>query len=249
MGKFHAEIQLLKIRAARHQVKVGQTDDEMNKFLESNFTGDTLLNLKEQWRKECQDEESKSLKRWESKQLWMEDYEKNFKNNDFIKPKKQASQNQHNQRENTTNTRRYSKLHASANGTRRIQPNQSNRVHENRCSSQQDTRNNYRQNLANTTTARNTTPTTQERRPSPAPHRTYASVTAHGRQHQRQETVVNSRNYQPQPQSNNNRKRNHFFGIHENQNHPPNLTNYQGRSDPPNKRAQQQTTHRRQSQR
>ncbi|CAB4000423.1 Hypothetical predicted protein, partial [Paramuricea clavata] len=58
----------------------------MKKFLEDRFTGHTLTELKNLWHEDVTHEESKSLKKWESKQIWLEKYEAEFKHESFLKP-------------------------------------------------------------------------------------------------------------------------------------------------------------------
>ncbi|CAB4041408.1 Hypothetical predicted protein, partial [Paramuricea clavata] len=83
---FRNELALLNVRAERHKSKCKQTEEEMKKFLEDRFTGHTLTELKNLWHEDVTHEESKSLKKWESKQIWLEKYEAEFKHESFLKP-------------------------------------------------------------------------------------------------------------------------------------------------------------------
>ena len=220
--KFQAEINLLKIRATRHQNKVRQIDEEMNTFLESNFTGNAQLNLKEQWLEEIQNEENKSLKRWASKQIWMENYEKDFEKDNFMKPKKRKSPNRNRQHQTTAKPRQHFQPRMAA--KRANTPSTSTQPTQNSESErrQQNTRQNHTRNSPNNTNAtRNTTTTTQMKQPW-SHRRTYANVVRDHQPNPHQETRVNSDNY-PSQHSKNKRAQNHFLGPHPSRNHPPNL--------------------------
>ena len=80
INQFQAEINLLKIRADRHYAKYKEIDREMLNFLKNHGEGDLLTELERLWAQECDSEERKSQKRWESKQKWLEQYEEEFNN-------------------------------------------------------------------------------------------------------------------------------------------------------------------------
>lgn len=91
--KFQAEIEMLKIRANRHQAKYRQVDQEMNDLLEKQFDENTAGELEALWIAECKKEEVKSQDRWQTKQQWLEKYEESFTNNDFVKSRENKARN------------------------------------------------------------------------------------------------------------------------------------------------------------
>lgn len=86
INQFQAEINLLKIRAERHTVNYKKVDQDMLSVLESHFSGDVLAEMKRLWTEETETEETKSQLKWQTKQKWLEGYEENFANEDFVRP-------------------------------------------------------------------------------------------------------------------------------------------------------------------
>ena len=91
-AKFQAEIELLKIRASRHENKLKAIEEEMKDLLTSTYNDEILQQLEKMWADETRCEEAKSAKRWETKQKWLEEYEKNFNETDFVRHRKTAAQ-------------------------------------------------------------------------------------------------------------------------------------------------------------
>ena len=92
----------------------------MTTFLESHFKDDELQHMKNLWVEETKAKESKSAKRWKSKQIWMENYASNFNNPQLIKSKQQKIS-----RESTDRNRRN---HFTNNHKHQYQARQSNRT-------------------------------------------------------------------------------------------------------------------------
>lgn len=94
LEKFQTEINLMKIRANRHSTNYLNVDEEIIQLIDSSYNDEIGNKLKELWTKEAKTEEQKSSKRWATKQTWLENYEKEFKNPDFIKTRRQETQRQ-----------------------------------------------------------------------------------------------------------------------------------------------------------
>ena len=88
-NQFQSEINLLKIRADSHSTKYKDVDREMLNFFENLYQGDILSKLKSLWAEECKSEETRS------QQKWLEIYEEEFNNEEYIKPRKEKLSYQH----------------------------------------------------------------------------------------------------------------------------------------------------------
>ena len=115
-----SEINLLKARAVNHHDGYMKVDKDMTTFLESHFKDHEPQHMKNLWVEETKAEESKSAKRWKSKQIWMENYASNFNNPQLIKSKQQKIS-----RESTDQNRRN---HFTNNHKHQYQARQSNRT-------------------------------------------------------------------------------------------------------------------------
>ena len=135
MNEFRTEINLLNTRASRHRANCTKVDEEMEEFLNQRFHGAILEEMEKIWLQEYKTEETKSHKKWEGKQKWLEKYEEEFENDDLIK----RSERRGNQRQSkTTNrrnankmrnppTQRIEKTYPQRSSTRRPQRNPHNR--------------------------------------------------------------------------------------------------------------------------
>ena len=105
INDFQAEIQLLKVRADRHEANYTKVDEEMSKLLRTRFSGYELDELEKLWYEDITNEESKSQSKWQSKQEWLEQYEQNFDNEDLVKPRNDTRPT------NSSNSRQHSARH------------------------------------------------------------------------------------------------------------------------------------------
>ena len=81
LRNFEVEIRLMKNKSSRYETKYLNFDDEMSNIIVSNISPDmteAVLNL---WKSECENEEQKSVKIWERKQIWLERYESEYGTN------------------------------------------------------------------------------------------------------------------------------------------------------------------------
>lgn len=191
INQFKAEINLLKIRADRQNAAYKKVDDDMTSFLENHFSDDTLEELKKLWSEETTNEEIKSQQKWISKQNWMEEYEENFNNDDYIQPQKETKHDeingrQHFQRNDQQNTAWNQVTRTTRTGARkplsRPTSNQQNKPYRNDLT---QPREQYRQQESNTRSIQNS------RKRNFRPQQSSNTATGNSRRNQTKQTPIN----------------------------------------------------------
>ena len=71
--KVQAELQLQKSRYERQLESVKQIGNEMTNLIKSNFNEKIAMILQEQWTKQCQIRELKSIKKFSKKEQWFKE--------------------------------------------------------------------------------------------------------------------------------------------------------------------------------
>ena len=71
--KVQAELQLQKSRYERQLESVKQIGNEMTNLIKSNFNEKITMILQEQWTKQCQIRELKSIKKFSKKEQWFKE--------------------------------------------------------------------------------------------------------------------------------------------------------------------------------
>jgi tRNA nucleotidyltransferase/poly(A) polymerase len=130
-AKFQAEIELLKIRASRHENKLKAIEEEMKDLLTSTYNDEILQQLEKMWADETQCEEAESAKRWETKQKWLEEYEKNFNETDFVRHRKTAAQHSKPNNNRYRNAKPRNQQHAPQNRRSHHGQNKTRNLHHN----------------------------------------------------------------------------------------------------------------------
>lgn len=228
--QFQSEIDLLRIRADRHSAKYKQVDQEMLSFLESNYHGDIIAELQNLWAEECKSEETKSHQKWQSKQKWLEKYEEDFNNNEYIKPRNGKPRNRHQEEYRQNKMKRQDNaVYQQQNGWHASKSSSSTRA--------SPPQPQYYTNDSNRSKSRNTNITTRPRDTRAIPEIRHAVTRNVSRQQPSwrptytaqkptySEVVSRSherRNVLSQQPRNNNQNRDHFFETSRWINRPPN---------------------------
>ena len=76
--RIETEISLLEARAIRYEVKYKQCDSNITEEISKISSNNVADKLKEIWTKEISQEEEKSVKRWEEKNVWLNSYAENY---------------------------------------------------------------------------------------------------------------------------------------------------------------------------
>ena len=71
--KVCAKLQLQKMRYKRQLESIKQTDNEMANLIKSNFNQKIAIILQEQWTKQCQTGELKSMQEFSKKEQWFKE--------------------------------------------------------------------------------------------------------------------------------------------------------------------------------
>ena len=85
MENYHAEIELLTLRAVSNEEKLKKIDVDMKNDIKIKANINTQCELWKMWEENCLTEETKSLQRWEKNLQWLEKYATQFKSQQTCK--------------------------------------------------------------------------------------------------------------------------------------------------------------------